>query len=188
MLNVYRILVRLKNRLFCILIRGSFRKFGRKSLIQLPATVWGESGISIGDGVHIGAGSWVLCLAAEPNTGEPTISIGDGCSFAGGITITAVSRVFIGRNVLIGRNAHISDHAHEFGSNDKPIIQQGVSDVRPVFIGEGAWLGQGVVVCPGVTIGGNSVIGANSVVKSDIPDRCVAVGAPARVIRRLHPS
>ena len=37
---------------------------------------------------------------------------------------------------------------------------------------------------PGVTIGKNSVIGANSVVTKDIPDYCVAVGAPAKVIKK----
>jgi acetyltransferase-like isoleucine patch superfamily enzyme len=39
-------------------------------------------------------------------------------------------------------------------------------------------------VLPGVTIGKHCVIGANSVVTSDIPDFSVAVGVPARVIRR----
>lgn len=187
MLNVYRLLVRLKNRLFCIVIRRSFSKFGRGSMIQLPASIWGESGISIGDGVHIGAGSWILCLDDKSGGNGSNIQIGDGCSFAGGVTITAVSSVIIESDVLVGRNVHISDHAHEFKSGGKPIIQQGVSNAKSVFIGRGAWLGQGVVVCPGVRIGRNSVIGANSVVKSDIPDRCVAVGAPARVVRSLDP-
>jgi acetyltransferase-like isoleucine patch superfamily enzyme len=53
-----------------------------------------------------------------------------------------------------------------------------------VRIGDGSWLGHGTVVLPGVTIGRHVVIGANSVVTDDIPDRCVAAGSPARVIRR----
>ncbi len=63
---------------------------------------------------------------------------------------------------------------------------QGLRDVAEVRIGAGAWLGQNVVVMPGVTIGCNAVIGANSVVTSDVPDHSVAVGAPARLIRRFN--
>jgi acetyltransferase-like isoleucine patch superfamily enzyme len=55
----------------------------------------------------------------------------------------------------------------------------------PVLIKRGAWLGQNVVVCPGVTIGRGAVVGANSVVNQDLPDHCVAAGAPARVLKLI---
>ncbi len=180
----YRFGVRLVNRVFNTAISGAFRHFGTGSVIQFPFTLWGESGISVGEKVYVGPGSWLICLKEAAAECEPVIQIGDGCSFAGGVTVTAVLKVCIEKDVLIGRNVHISDHAHEFRSKDTAILHQGVSGIKPVRIGAGSWLGQGVVVCPGVTIGRNSVIGANSVVNSDIPDGCVAVGAPARVIRR----
>ena len=63
---------------------------------------------------------------------------------------------------------------------------QGINRIAPVIIGNHSWLGQNVVVLPGVTIGEHCVIGANSVVRSPIPDYCVAVGAPARVVRRFN--
>ena len=56
----------------------------------------------------------------------------------------------------------------------------------PITIGEDCWLGAGVIVCPGVTIGARSVIGAGSVVAKDIPADSMAVGNPARVIRKLR--
>jgi acetyltransferase-like isoleucine patch superfamily enzyme len=68
------------------------------------------------------------------------------------------------------------------------VLDQGVEQIEPVEIGDGAWLGQNVVVGPGVRIGRGAVIGANSVVLSDVPDHCVAVGAPARVVREVSPS
>lgn len=175
-------------RVFTNAIAGAFHSLGRRTTIHLPLTVWGEAAISIGEGAHIGPGSWLLCLEENYTGAEPLIRIGNGCSFAGGLTITAAASVWIGDEVLAGRNVHISDHGHEFRKAGVPVIQQGISEPRPVWIGDGAWLGQGVVVCPGVRIGRYSVIGANSVVKSDIPDRCVAVGAPARVVRHLDPS
>ncbi|MFM2076567.1 MAG: hypothetical protein RJA49_457 [Actinomycetota bacterium] len=55
---------------------------------------------------------------------------------------------------------------------------------RPVSIGDGSWLGHGTVVLPGSKIGKHVTIGANSVVSGEIPDYSVAVGSPARVIRR----
>jgi acetyltransferase-like isoleucine patch superfamily enzyme len=55
---------------------------------------------------------------------------------------------------------------------------------RPVTIGDGSWLGHGTVVLPGASIGRHVVVGANSVVTGVIPDFSVAVGSPARVIRR----
>jgi acetyltransferase-like isoleucine patch superfamily enzyme len=54
-----------------------------------------------------------------------------------------------------------------------------------VKIGDGSWLGYGTVVLPGVTIGKHVVVGANSVVTHDIPNYSVAVGVPAKVIKRF---
>jgi acetyltransferase-like isoleucine patch superfamily enzyme len=53
-----------------------------------------------------------------------------------------------------------------------------------VVIGAGSWLGHGTVVLPGVRIGRHVAVGAGSVVATDLPDLCVAAGAPARVLRR----
>jgi maltose O-acetyltransferase len=47
------------------------------------------------------------------------------------------------------------------------------------------WLGGGVIVGPGVTIGDDVVVGSGAVVVKDLPDRVVAVGNPARVVREL---
>lgn len=54
-----------------------------------------------------------------------------------------------------------------------------------IIIDSGSWIGANSIILPGVRIGKNSVIGANSIVSSDIPDYCVAVGIPAKVIKRF---
>ncbi|MGK8544483.1 hypothetical protein ACRS43_17685 [Enterobacter cloacae] len=46
-------------------------------------------------------------------------------------------------------------------------------------------MGEGVVVLPGVRIGQSSIIGANSVVTKNIPEHSIAVGNPAKVIKRF---
>ncbi len=58
---------------------------------------------------------------------------------------------------------------------------------RPITIGKGCFLAANVVVTPGVTIGDGVVIGANSVVTSDIPSYSLAVGCPAKVVKRHNP-
>ena len=78
---------------------------------------------------------------------------------------------------------YITDQNHGYEDVSRPISQQSQPE-RAVVIGDGSWLGYGAVVLPGVTIGKHVVIGANAVVTQDIPDYSVAVGSPARVIRR----
>ena len=56
---------------------------------------------------------------------------------------------------------------------------------KPIVIGDNVWLGGGVIVCPGVTIGANTVVGAGAVVVRDLQANVVAVGNPARVVRRI---
>lgn len=53
-------------------------------------------------------------------------------------------------------------------------------------IGDGTWIGTNVVIVGNVHIGKNCVIGANSVVSTNIPDYSVAVGSPAKVVKRYN--
>ncbi|HFI1792856.1 TPA: DapH/DapD/GlmU-related protein, partial [Escherichia coli] len=55
------------------------------------------------------------------------------------------------------------------------------------IIGNDVWLGTGVTVLRGVRIGDGAIIGANAVVTKNIPDYCIAVGVPAKVIKRRLP-
>ena len=89
----------------------------------------------------------------------------------------------IGNDVWTGHHVYITDQNHGYDDLDLPISQQ-TQPERPVSIGDGSWLGFGTVVLPGARIGRHVTIGANSVVTGEIPDHSVAVGAPARVIRR----
>ena len=116
------------------------------------------------------------------------ISIGSGTSIAGACVISAARGVVVEENVLLARNVYISDHIHRYAQIGTPILAQGIDKIAPVRIKRGAWLGQNVVVCPGVTIGEGAVIGANSVVTHDIPEFCVAFGAPARVAKTIERS
>lgn len=185
MLQLYRAAVHARDWLFTWACRRSLRRLGKRSLLELPIRLWGESEIEIGDEVFIGAQSWLHVITRSKGHAGAAISVGDGTSISGFCTISAAERIVIERKVLIARYVYIADHSHAHDAPDMPVKDQGVTDIAPVRICEGAWLGQGVVICPGVTIGRNAVIGANAVVRSDVPDYCVAAGVPARVIRRI---
>ena len=178
----YRLCVRSRDKLFSLLVRGAFADFGRKSVVQLPIRLSGESRLVIGDDVFVGSGSWLQVL--DEAVEDVVLTIGDGTSIAGNCVLSAVQSVRLGRKVLLARNVYISDHMHAFDDPTQAVLEQGTTRVGRVEIGDGAWLGQNVVVGPGVRIGRGAVIGANSVVLADVPDHDVAVGAPARVLTR----
>ena len=180
----YRLWIRLTSKMFSVMMGGSFARFGRNSVLQPPLRLSGEERVEIGDGVFVAANSWLQALPDGDNRAA-ALCIGSGTSIAGACVISAVRSVILEENVLLARNVYISDHIHRYADKDQPVLSQGVDKVEPVRICRGAWLGQNVVVCPGVTIGRGAVIGANSVVKSDIPDWCVAAGAPARMVQEI---
>jgi acetyltransferase-like isoleucine patch superfamily enzyme len=86
--------------------------------------------------------------------------------------------------VLTADRVFIGDTYHDFRAPDIPVARQQMVDPKPVRIGQGAFLGVGAIILPGVTIGENGYVGAGAVVTEDVPDRCVVVGNPARVVRR----
>ncbi len=129
------------------------------------------------------SGVWLFCGSANEIPGK--LQIGDNCSFGYRNHITCVGEVVIGSNVLTANNVYISDNSHGYENTEVPIISQPVKFKKRVQIGSGSWIGENVSII-GANVGKNSVIGANSVVTSDIPDFSVAVGAPAKVIKKFN--
>jgi acetyltransferase-like isoleucine patch superfamily enzyme len=179
-IDLYTLLRDRRDALFTRAVTSSFAQLGTGSHIALPIQVEGAERISIGSGVFIGPGSWLV--AGEPGA---LLEIGDGTGMSGYCVLSAIEHVRVGRNVLFGRNVHVADHRHGITARGVPVRQQPLEDRRPVTIEDGCWLGQNVVVLPGVTVGAGAVVGANSVVREDVPPRSVAAGTPARVVRTL---
>lgn len=174
----------------------AFANHPRNLRIESPRTIVNPSCITIGDQVSLGPGCQLNAIRrypgawmsggpdTEPQQFEPSIVIGDRVSATGYLTIGAALSVTIEDDVLIAGHVFISDNQHGMGGGDVPFKYQPLERIAPVRIGRGTWLGEHVVVLSGVSIGEMCVIGANSVVTGSIPPRCVAVGSPARVVRR----
>ena len=127
--------------------------------------------------------SW---LAAMPLTGFSTkLIINDGAAIGHFAHIYATNNIEIGSNVLIADKVYISDNLHGYENIHLPIINQSIKQLNVVIIGDNSWIGENVCVI-GASIGEHCVIGANSVVTKDIPAYSVAVGAPAKIIKRYN--
>jgi acetyltransferase-like isoleucine patch superfamily enzyme len=111
------------------------------------------------------------------------LSLGAGCFVGHHATLAARERVELGAGTFLAELVSVRDHDHAAGLPPS----SGEVDVTPVRIGADAWLGAKVTVLRGARVGDRAVVGANSVVRGDLPADVVAVGAPARVIRTLHP-
>lgn len=99
-----------------------------------------------------------------------------------GAVILDGAKVRIGRKTLIAPGVHIYTAQHPLDAGEREVWES----CLPVTIGERCWIGGHATICPGVTIGDRCVIGAGAVVVSDIPSDSLAVGNPARVIRKLN--
>ena len=111
------------------------------------------------------------------------IKVGDNFFANYECIILDVCEVKIGSDVLLGPRVSIFTACHPL---DPETRRSGLEYGRPVEIGDNVWIGGNSVINPGVKIGRNAVIGSGSVVTKDIPENCVAVGNPCRVIRRLE--
>jgi acetyltransferase-like isoleucine patch superfamily enzyme len=179
MYRIIRILSFLKTVCY---FRFRFKQIGIKSIVKSPLKIEGGKNISIGNNVLVGYKSW---LAASPLTGasDCKLEIGDGCSIGNFNHIYSTSSIIIHENVLTADKVYISDNLHGFSDISKPVIQQPIIQNNVVEIGAGSWIGENACIL-GVTIGKNCVVGANSVVNKNVPDYCVVVGAPAKIIKR----
>lgn len=156
-------------------------------------------GVASRNGVYIGAhcnlkGKKNIVLAenvtirpcAQIWSAGGTVKIGQYSDIGERCRISIANSLDIGEKVLLSPNVYITDCDHEYRNLEVPVIEQGiVQKGQTVSIGDGSYIGINAVIVGNVKIGKHCVIGANSVVTKDVPDYCVAVGSPARVIKNM---
>lgn len=158
-------------------------------ICRFPFYIINKKKVAFGKYFSAGGG---LRIEALGQTNAILVRFGNTVNIGRNFHLAAHHSVTIGNDVLIGSNVLITDHNHGVydriseGSTPDSLVSRRTLDGKPVVIGDNVWIGDGVVVLPGVTIGDNAIIGANAVVTKSIPKNTIAVGLPAKPVKRFN--
>lgn len=164
-----------------------FGAWGHSSLIVPPARITMPEAIEIGSGVVIHEHAWISVVQAVDGY-TPRLIIGDATHIDRLCHIACVGEVEIGDHVLIGERVLIGDTFHRYDDVTRPIMDQPMAAPLKVTIERGSAIGLGSMLMPGVTIGEQAHVAAGAVVTRDVPPRALAIGNPARVVKRYDES
>lgn len=146
--------------------------------------VAGGAEIRIGPQAQITFGEGICFLRDFSAHFRGTVTIGKNVFFNRGCHVVVYNMLSIGDNCLFGEQVSIHDEEHIVARGGEPVAARGWV-TAPIIIGQNVWVGAKATILPGVQIGDNAVIGAHAVVTRDVPANTVAVGVPARVVRKL---
>jgi acetyltransferase-like isoleucine patch superfamily enzyme len=176
----------MKNKIITLLLYKSiFYQIGSQTTLSSPLYTHHPEYIKIGHRVFIGPSCRIEAHPANPKESKrnPILTIGNGVTLGHRVLLSSRHSLVIEDNVLIAGGCYVSDNNHAIDPEGPRYLEQPLT-FAPTKIGQGAWLGHNVCVLAGAHIGERSVIGAGSVVRGIIPPYCIAVGAPARVVKR----
>lgn len=163
--------------------------FKKARLIRMPFYLRGKKRFKYGKGFTTGYNCRFEVFDVH-NRNSETLVVGENFKIGDYVHIAAGEEISIGDNCLIASKVYISDISHgdysedpESSSPTTPPDERPLN-TNPIKIGDNVWIGDNVCILPGVNIGNGCVIGANAVVNKDIPDNCIAVGIPARIIKK----
>ena len=160
---------------------------GRTSLVCPPTMIRGHEHIEVGEEVIVLPGCVVSVVTEHLGRSyDPRLRIGHGVRIGCDAFIACCGSVEIQDRVLTADRVFIGDTFHGYRDASLAVGDQPLADPRPVTIETGAFLGIGSAVLPGVTVGEGACVAANAVVTKDVPPRSLAVGNPARIVRRWN--
>lgn len=164
--------------------------FPNARLIRLPFDIRNRKAIKFGKNFTSGFGCRIEAHLLKENSSN-CIEIGENVQINDYVHIAAGESIIIGDDVLIASKVFISDINHGSYSGfhqDSPLSKPYSRELstKPVIIENNVWIGEGVCIMPGTTIGQGSIIGALSVVTKNITPNSIAVGNPAKVIKKYN--
>ncbi|MCR5809454.1 MAG: acyltransferase [Clostridiales bacterium] len=174
-----------RDRFFRRFVNVDKRSFIGRDGIGKDCVLEGDERIVVGRDTFIGGGSELLAYKNHfERPLDSKLIIGSHVRITARCRITCAGTIRIGDDALFGPDVFITDHNHGMDPEAPGGYSPQDITIRDVTIEEGVWIGQRACILPGVTIGAHSIIGVNSVVTHDIPPFSIAVGSPARVIKR----
>lgn len=165
--------------------------FKNARLIRFPFRVRGKQYVKIGKGFTTGFNCRIDALNINDHDDKYLIEIGENVEINDEVHIGATEKIIIGDNVLIASKVYISDHNHGSYKGEKQDSPMSMPKKRkiyssPIKIEKNVWIGEFVSILQGVTIGEGAIIGTMSVVTKDIPPYTIAVGSPAKPIKKYN--
>ena len=147
-------------------------------------TVWSvtRGGRSSARRVRLGRWSWIG-HGTKVRAHEGVVEIGAKTVLGQECTISCYQHVSIGRECIVADRVMLLDFDHGMIEVERPVRDQGIYK-RDVNVGHNCWIGYGAAILRGATVGDNSVLGTYTVVTKPIPENSVAVGLPAKVVRK----
>jgi putative colanic acid biosynthesis acetyltransferase WcaF len=106
------------------------------------------------------------------------LEIADDVSLGDEVILYSLGVIRIGPRTFVSQYAHLCAGSHDFTRGDYPLLRP------PVTVGQDCWIATDAFVGPGVTIGDRTVLGARASAFSDLPADVVAVGNPAKPIKK----
>lgn len=119
---------------------------------------------------------------------HPSATVADSARIASGVVIMA--HAVVNPDAVVQRGAIINTGAiveHDCKVGEFAHLSPKVAIGGNVELGDLSWLGIGAAVIPKVKVGTGSIVGAGATVVTDIDDWVVAIGTPARILRKLEP-
>lgn len=175
----------LKRILYYSFYKSKFKELHFNSRIVTYNTIT-PFAIRMGKATYIGRNSRVEGVSKYGNNCySPEIWLKDGAKIQQNCHITCANSIIVGEDTCISAGVTITDINHPYTDITQPIEYQDL-EVKYVKIDRDCKIYNGAVILPGVNIGKHCVIGANAVVNRDIPDYCVAVGVPAKIVKRYN--
>ena len=163
--------------------RFLFGVYGKDVYIEPGVVINRPRFVQVGNHVRIKRNSSINLHPKDKKSKEILLFIGDHVIISESCFISACHRIVIEENVGISPNVMIIDNSRKPGDVIRPSKEQKL-EIGTVHIGADSWIAYGACVLPNVTIGRHCIIGALSVVNRDIPPYSVAVGSPAKVVKR----
>jgi len=163
--------------------RFLFGAYGKNVYIEPGVVINRPRFVEVGNYVRIKRNTSINLHPKDKKSKEILLFIGDHVIISEGCIISACNRIVIEENVGISPNVMIIDNSRKPGDIIRPSKEQKL-EIGTVHIGADSWIAYGACVLPNVTIGRHCIIGALSVVNRDIPPYSVAVGSPAKVVKR----
>jgi len=163
--------------------RFLFGAYGKDVYIEGGVVINRPRFVQLGDHVRIKRNTSINLHPKDKRSKDILLFVGEDVIISESCFISACNRIVIEEHVGISPNVMIIDNSRKPGDVSRPSKEQKV-EVGFVHIGADSWIAYGACVMPNVTIGKHCIIGALSVVNKDIPPYSVAVGSPAKVVKR----